>query len=84
MIKHAEILWKMWKDFYDTTRYRLTFPVPILDEQRKLTEILIFALLCGVSRGFIKELKAFIELLEALQRSVTIKTYVNFHFNITF
>ena len=30
----------------------LTFPVPIPNEERKLTEIFIFALLCGASKGF--------------------------------
>ena len=30
----------------------LTLPVPIPNEERKLTEFFIFALLCGASKGF--------------------------------
>ena len=38
--------------------YRLTFPIPIPDEERKLADIFIFTLLCGDSKeGF----KAFIK-----------------------
>ena len=42
----------------------LTLPVPILDEEKKLTSIFIFTLLCGAS---------FINVFEASQRSVKIK-----------
>ena len=53
------------------TSFRLlTLPLLILDEKRKLTYIFIFTLLYGASRGFIKALKAFIKLLEALQGNV--------------
>ena len=51
----------------------LTLPVPIPDEGKKLTETFIFALLCGVSKDFMKALKAFIKPFEAPQRSVQIK-----------
>ena len=44
----------------------------------KKTEIFIFTLLCGVSKGFIKVFKAFIKPFEASQRSVKIKISVNF------
>ena len=36
----------------------LTLPVPIPDEKKKLTEIFIFTLLSGASKGFMKALKA--------------------------
>ena len=35
-----------------------SLPVPILDEEKKLSEIFIFTLLCGASEGFMKALKA--------------------------
>ena len=53
------------------------------NEERKLTEIFIFTILCGASKGF-KALKAFIKLPEAPQRSVEIKVSVNFYFDTTF
>ena len=56
----------------------LTLPVPILDEERKLTQILILTILCGPAKGFMKALKAFIKLFEAPQRSVKILIYLNF------
>ena len=34
-----------------------TIPVPILDEEKKLTEVFIFTLLCGAWKGFMKALK---------------------------
>ena len=43
-----------------------------------------FPLLCGASNGFMKALKAVIKPFEAQQRSVKIKIYVNFYFNVTF
>ena len=51
----------------------LTLPVPIPDEEKKLTEIFIFILLCGTSEGSTKATKAFIKPFEAPQRSVKIK-----------
>ena len=62
----------------------LTLPVPILDEEKKLSQIFIFTLLCGVSKDFMKALNAFAKPFEAPQRSVKIKIYLNFYFNITF
>ena len=58
----------------------------------KLIEIFIFTLFCGVSKRFMKALKAFIKPFEeafikpfeAPCRSVKIKIQVNFYFNITF
>ena len=64
-------------------RYELTLPVPIPDEERKLTSIFNFILLCGASKGFMKAFKAFIKFFEALKRSVKLKK-VNFYFNTTF
>ena len=51
----------------------LTPPVPIPNEEKKLTEIFIFQFLCSVLKGFMKALKAFIKLFQAPQRSVKIK-----------
>ena len=48
----------------------LTLPVPIPGKEKNLT--LIFALLCGASKGFMKALKAFAKPFEAPQ-SVKIK-----------
>ena len=53
------------------SRFNLTLPVPIQDEESKLT--FIFTLLCGVSKGFMKILKALVTLFETPQRSVKIK-----------
>ena len=62
----------------------LTLNVPIPDKKKKSTEILIFTLLCGVSKGFMNTLKAFIKPFEAPEGSVKIKIQVNFYFNTTF
>ena len=51
----------------------LTLPVPIPDEEKKLSEIFIIKLLCDASKGFIKALKTFLLPFEASQRSVKIK-----------
>ena len=42
----------------------LTLTVPITNEERKLTEIFIFILLYGASKGFIKALEALIKLFQ--------------------
>lgn len=44
----------------------------------------LFTLLCGVSKGLMKTLKAFKKPFEASQRRVTIKFYANFYSNIIF
>ena len=62
----------------------LTFLVPIQDEERKLTYIFIFAILCGASKGLMKALKAFIKPSEPPQRSAKIKIQVNFCFHRIF
>ena len=56
----------------------LTLPATIPDEEKKLTEIFIFTLICGASKGFMKAFKAFIKPFEAPQRSAKIKSEVNF------
>ena len=60
----------------------LTLPVPIPDEEKKLSFTFIFTLLCGASKGFVKalNLKAFIKFFEAPKRSVKIKIQLNFLF----
>ena len=52
---------------------KLTRPVPIPEEERKITEISIITLLCGPLKGFMKASKAFIKPFEAPQRSEKIK-----------
>ena len=42
----------------------LTLCDPIPDEEKKLSKIFIFTLLCGASKGFMKALKAFIKPFE--------------------
>ena len=59
----------------------LTLPVPIPDKDKKLSQIFIFTLLCGASKGFMKALKV---PSVVPQRSVKIKIYLNFCFNTTF
>ena len=44
----------------------LTFLVPILDEEIKLSKMFIFTLLCGASKGFMA-FKAFIKPFETPQ-----------------
>ena len=40
------------------TQDLLTLHVPIPDEEKKLSQIFIFTILCGVSKGFMKAFKA--------------------------
>ena len=63
----------------------LTLPVPIPDEEKKLTQTFIFTLICGASKVFMKVLRAFIKPFEAPQKSVKIKNVqVSFSFNTKF
>ena len=59
----------------------LTLLVPIPDKDKKLSQIFIFTLLCGASKGFMKALKV---PNVVPQRSAKIKIYLNFCFNTTF
>ena len=52
---------------------KLTLPVTIPDEEKKLSYNFIFKLLCEASKGFMKALKTLIKPFEAPQRSVKIK-----------
>ena len=60
--------------FEHLNQSKLTFLVPILGEEKKLSYIYIhifFTLLCGVSKGFMKTFKtfkAFIKLFDAPQK----------------
>ena len=63
--------------------FSLIFPVPIPDGERKLMWIFIFTLLCGVAKGFMKALKAFVKHFEAPQGSVKISMSVNFYLKAT-
>ena len=51
----------------------LALSVRISDEEKKLTQIFIFKLLCGASEGFMKALKGFVEPFEVSQRCMKIK-----------
>ena len=65
-----------WMTLISENRSRiieLTLCTPIPDEERKLTKIFIFTLLCGPSKGFIKDFKAFIKPFEAPRRNAKIK-----------
>ena len=53
----------------------LTLPAPISDEEKKLTQIFIFALPCGASKGFMKTFKASIKPFEAPERNVKIQVF---------
>ena len=55
-------------------QFLLTLPMPIPKEDKRLTEIYIFTLVRGASKGFKKTLKAFIKPFEAPQTSVKIKS----------
>ena len=65
-------------------KFLLSLPISILEVEKKLSYILIFTLICGASKSFIKVLKAFIKPFEAPQRSVKTKTLLNFYSNKTF
>ena len=44
----------------------------------------IFTILSGASKGYMKSLMAFTKLYETPQRTVKIKTSINFYFTVTF
>ena len=46
--------------FFFDSEMPLTLNVPIPGKVKKVSEIFIFTLLCGASKGFIKAVKAFI------------------------
>ena len=58
--------------FFNALQYSayLTLPVPILDKEKKSTQIFIFTLLCSTLKGF---MKSFSKHFETPQRSVKIK-----------
>ena len=63
----------------------LTLPVPIPDEEKKINLNFIFALFCGASKCFMKDLNVAIKPCEAPQRSEKTKVFkVIFYFNLTF
>ena len=53
--------------------YYINPSVSILDKEKKISEIFIFAFFCGASKGLMKALEAFIKPFEVPQRSVKIK-----------
>ena len=55
----------------------LNLPVPFPDKEKKLTQIFIFTLFCGASKGFIKP-------FETSRKKLKIKILVNFHFEYNF
>ena len=52
---------KAFEDISNWSKFKniLTLPVPIPAEEKKLSEIFIFTLLCGASKGFMKAFNAF-------------------------
>ena len=54
------------------------------DEEKIINLNFIFILIFGALKGFIKALKALIKPFKAPQRSMEIKTSVNFYFNTSF
>ena len=60
----------------------LTLPVPIPDEEKKISSTFIFTLLCGISKCFMKALKAFIKHFEVPQRSIKNKNLTYFFISI--
>ena len=51
----------------------LNIPVPIPNEEKKISQIFVSTLLSGASKGFMKTFKAFIKPFKVAQRSVKIK-----------
>ena len=49
-------------------RSELTFSVQILDEEGKLSQIFIFTLLCGASKGFMKAFKAHVHEIDSVRK----------------
>ena len=49
------------EDNFKEVKVMLTLPASILDEEKKLTKIFIFTLLCGASKGFMKAFTAFLK-----------------------
>ena len=74
MIFYVRIFYNFFMSFCSA----LTLSVPIPDEERKLTYIFVFALLCGASKGFMKVFKPFLKPFEEPQRSFKIEIKVNF------
>ena len=56
---------EMRQAFWETGIYKKKLN-PILDEEEKLSWIFIFALFCGVSKGFMKALKALKKKLQTI------------------
>ena len=61
----------MYYDRLASTGFNPSVPIP--DEEKRLSYICIFTLLCGASKGFMKAIKGFIKPLKAPERSVKIK-----------
>ena len=49
------------EDNFKEVKVMLTLPASILDEEKKLTKIFIFTLLCGASKGFMKAFTALLK-----------------------
>ena len=60
----------MWDD---SAQLFLILPIPIPNDEKKLSQIFIFTLLYGAWKHFMKAFKAFIKPIEAQQRSVKLK-----------
>ena len=51
----------------------LTLPIPIPDEEKKLTQFFVSHFFCGTSKGIMMAFKAFIRPFDAPRRSVKTK-----------
>ena len=72
-VQSCKFAWLYLERCSSSYLFELTLPVPIPDEEKKLSEIFIFILLCGASKSFMTALKAFVKPFEAAQRGVKIK-----------
>ena len=62
----------------------INLPVPNRTKIKNLNLFFSFTLLCGISKGFMKVLNAFLKPFKAPQSSVKTKINVNLYFNNTF
>ena len=80
------LLKNLFEDFMRKISYLslLTLPVPCPDKEKKLTQIFIFTLFCGASKGFMNAWNAFIKPFETPRKNLKIEILVNFHFEYNF
>ena len=62
------IIYLLLYDLHDCTFNALIFTVPISGEEKKITEVFIFTLLCGASKDFMIALKVWFKLIFILRQ----------------